>query len=84
MAELHDTLINATNNETSKDKLYEMYNHFLTDKTDVVQTPKSTDYLSVQINGVATPVSDTFGKVLSPSFTNGKKVSYQGGRPVYT
>lgn len=68
MRDMHDTLINATLNETSKEKLYEMYHHFMNDKVERTVTPKSSDYLSVNIGGVPTPVTDTYGQVLSPSF----------------
>ena len=79
MKEMYDTLLNATKNETSKDKLYEFYHHFLTDKKTVVKTPTNSDYLSVIGAGNnIVYVYDGYGRVLSPNFVNGKTFTGSG------
>lgn len=45
MQETHDTLLNATKNETSKDKLYEMYHEYFTKMKTITVPPTEKDYL---------------------------------------
>lgn len=79
MKEMYDTLLNATKNETSKDKLYEFYHHFLTDKKTVVKTPTNNDYLFITgANNIPVYVNDGYGRVLSPNFVNGKTLTGSG------
>ena len=61
MKEMHDTLMNATKNETSKDKLFEYYHHFLTDKTTVTKVPGDNDVLHVPGGNTPMFVLDSMG-----------------------
>lgn len=49
MAETHDKLHDATQNETSKDTLYEMYHEFFTRTKVIPNTPKPEDFLTVTV-----------------------------------
>ena len=58
MKETHDKLYNASNNETNKDTLYEMYHEFFTRTKSITNTPRATDYLTVAT--CATPATCTY------------------------
>jgi len=63
MKETHDKLYNASNNDTSKDILYEMYHEFFTRTKTVTNTPRATDYLTVAT--CATPATCTYNVKVS-------------------
>ena len=84
--ETHDTLINATKNETSKDKLYEMYHEYFTKTKTITVQPTAKDYqqpyrvknLDLQTFVNYQPVDAAGNQLLSPDFKNTMNV------PLYT
>lgn len=55
MKETHDKLYDASNNETNKDTLYEMYHEFFSRMVTVPNVAIPTDYLTVPICNTAVP-----------------------------